>query len=75
MQRCESYIHPAAVYETCSYCACWRAYGDLVKLLIPFDMTMEASQAAASIAMLQQQSRMGELSEFQQGITVGMNII
>ena len=34
---------------------------------------MEAFQAAASIAMLQRQSRMGELSEFQKGITVGMN--
>ena len=37
-------------------------------------MTMEASQAAASIAMPQWQSRMGELSEFQKAITVGMNI-
>ena len=33
----------------------------------------DASQAAASIAMPQRQSRMGELSEFQKGITVGMN--
>ena len=45
-----------------------------MKPLIPFDMTMEASQAAASIAIPQRQSRMGEPSEFQKGITVGMNI-
>ena len=37
-------------------------------------MTMGASQAAASIAMPQRQSRIGELSEFQKVITLGMNI-
>ena len=35
---------------------------------------MEASQAAASIAMPQWQPRMGELPEFQKAITVGIRM-
>ena len=38
-----------------------------IPVLIPIDMTTEASQAAASIAMPQLKSRTGEPSEFQKG--------